>query len=222
MVYEGMLLGLTLSFMVGPLLFAIVQASLERGFRAGFSVAAGIWLSDILYLGLLFRGMEALDLLTSKPDFKLWAGLAGGIVLVIFGAATLWKKAPSENAETAADHLLDRIDGHEKAGVEHNWQNWGYAGYALRGFLLNAINPFTVFFWLGIGSAVIIPNQWRFADSIPFFSGMLGMLFLTDTLKAWAAKRVRHFLTPGHTFWVQKAIGVTLLLFGLVLMVRVM
>lgn len=222
MVYEGMLLGLTLSFMVGPLLFAIVQASLERGFRAGFSVAAGIWLSDILYLGLLFRGMEALDLLTSKPDFKLWAGLAGGIVLMIFGAASLWKKAPVANEETAADQLLDRLDGPEKPGVAHNWQTWGYTGYALRGFLLNTINPFTVFFWLGIGSAVIIPNQWRFADSIPFFSGMLGMLVITDTLKAWAAKRVRHFLTPGHTFWVQKAIGVTLLLFGVVLMVRVM
>jgi threonine/homoserine/homoserine lactone efflux protein len=221
MVYEGILLGLTLSFMVGPLLFAIVQASLERGFRAGLSVAAGIWLSDVLYLALLFRSMEALDLITSRPDFKLWAGLAGGVVLLLFGTASLMKKPPAPDAETAADHLLDRLDGPERPGVAHNWQTWGYAGYALRGFLLNTINPFTVFFWMGLASAVIIPNQWHFNDALPFFGGMLGTLVLTDTLKAWAAKRVRRFLTPGHTLWVQKAIGVVLLVFGVVLMVRV-
>ncbi|MBK6932219.1 MAG: LysE family translocator [Saprospirales bacterium] len=224
MLFQGALLGLSLSFMVGPLLFAIVQASLERGFRAGFSLAAGIWTSDALYITMVYYGVDALAALTALPHFRLWAGLAGGLVLVIFGlTALLRRNVPlTDDHHTPADRVLDVLDGPEKPGVEHNWMRWGYAGYWLRGFLLNTINPFTVFFWLGIASAVVVPNQWAPRETLAFFSGMLGALILTDTLKAYAAKRVRHFLTPAHTRWVQKGIGLTLLVFGVVLVIRVL
>ncbi|MBK8969238.1 MAG: LysE family transporter [Lewinellaceae bacterium] len=197
MLLEGALLGLSLSFMVGPLLFAIVQASLERGFRAGFALAAGIWTSDVLYITLVYHGVDALATLTALPHFRLWAGLLGGAVLVIFGLGTfLRKRVPiADTHHTTADRVLDALDGPEAPGVEHNWMRWGYPGYWLRGFLLNTINPFTVFFWLGIASAVIVPNQWAPKETLGFFSGMLITLIATDTLKAYAAKRVRHFLT---------------------------
>ena len=41
-------------------------------------------------------------------------------------------------------------------------------------------------------------------------------------LKAYAAKRVRRFLTPAHTRWAQWGIGFLLLIFGIVLIVRVL
>ncbi|MCB0534244.1 MAG: LysE family translocator [Lewinellaceae bacterium] len=224
MLLEGALLGLSLSFMVGPLLFAIVQASLERGFRAGFALAAGIWTSDILYITLVYHGVDALATLTALPHFRLWAGLLGGAVLVIFGlGAFLQRRLPNTDTHhTTADRVLDVLDGPEAPGVEHNWMRWGYPGYWIRGFLLNTINPFTVFFWLGIASAVIVPNQWTPNETLGFFTGMLITLIATDTLKAYAAKRVRHFLTPKHTRWVQRGIGLTLLVFGLVLVIRVL
>jgi len=224
MLFEGALLGLSLSFMVGPLLFAIMQASLERGFRAGLALAAGIWTSDILYIALVYHGVDALANLTALPHFRLWSGLLGGAVLVLFGLGTFFRrKVPTEDSlHTPADRVLDALDGPETPGVEHNWMRWGYPGYWLRGFLLNTINPFTVFFWLGIASAVIVPNQWAPEKTLSFFTGMLVTLILTDTLKAYAAKRVRHFLTPKHTRWVQRGIGLTLLIFGLVLVIRVL
>ena len=223
MIFQGALLGLSLSFMVGPLLFAIIQASLERGFRAGFALAAGIWTSDALYIILVLKGVDALAALTALPHFRFWAGLAGGLVLMLFGIGTLLRqKLPAgDDHHTTADRVLDVLDGPEPEGVEHNWMRWGYPGYWLRGFLINTINPFTVFFWLGIASAVVVPNHWVPQETISFFSGMLITLILTDTLKAYAAKRVRHFLTPRHTRWVQWGIGATLLVFGIALMVRV-
>ena len=50
---------------------------------------------------------------------------------------------------------------------------------------------------------------------------MLGTLVVSDTLKAYGARQIRRFLTPQHTLWVQRGIGVTLLVFGVVLMIRV-
>ena len=223
MLFQGVLLGFSLSFMVGPLLFAIMQASLERGFRAGLALASGIWTSDALYILLVYYGVDAMATLTSLPYFRLWAGWAGGLVLVAFGLGTLLRrKVPVADAPTAADRMLDALDGPEPPGVEHNWMRWGLPGYWLRGFLINTINPFTVFFWLGIASAVVVPNQWVPGETLAFFSGMFVTLVITDTLKAYAAKRVRHFLTPQHTRWVQLSIGTVLLVFGIVLILRVL
>lgn len=223
MLFQGVLLGFSLSFMVGPLLFAIMQASLERGFRAGLALASGIWTSDALYILLVYRGVDALTALTALPNFRTWAGLAGGLVLMAFGLGTLLsRKVPAPDAPTTADRVLDVLDGVEPPGVEHNWMRWGLPGYWLRGFLLNTINPFTVFFWIGIASAVIVPNQWVPVETLTFFSGMLLTLVITDILKAYAAKRLRHFLTTVHTRWVQRSIGLVLLVFGIVLILRVL
>ncbi len=74
MLIQGIFLGISLSFMVGPLLFAILQAGIERGFRAGLAVAGGIWVSDVLYVLVVQYGMEALTTLTALPDFRSGPG----------------------------------------------------------------------------------------------------------------------------------------------------
>ncbi len=219
MYVHGILLGFSLSLLIGPMLFAIISASLERGFRAGVSVAAGIWLSDVMFLYLIYRGVSVLSKLVALPYFKMVASLAGGGVLLIFGAINLLSRhIPTPREDNAADCLLDTLDGKEPEGVDHNWKRWGYLGYWLRGFLLNTVNPFTIFFWLGFASTVIIPNRWTQQETLVFFTGMLSTLVIIDTLKAYAAKRVRDFLTPHHIRRVQRIIGVLLLVFGVVVM----
>lgn len=206
MIFQGVVLGLSLSFMIGPLFFSIVEAGIAQGFRAGLAVALGIWMSDVLYVALVLQGVEGLARMTALPGFKMWAGIIGGVLLVIFGLASWFSAgklniADSESSKTQRSRTLKN--------------------YWLRGFLLNTINPFTVFFWLSIAGAVIIPNGWNAWDSIYFFGGMLGTLVLTDTLKAYGARQIRRFLTPQHTFWVQRSIGLSLFIFGVVLIVRV-
>jgi threonine/homoserine/homoserine lactone efflux protein len=205
MLIQGILLGISLSFMVGPLLFAILQAGIERGFRAGLAVAGGIWTSDALYVLAVLYGLKMLAAMTALPGFRLWAGLAGGILLVTFGLGNLFlKKTPAE------PHFSESLQ-----------RKNAYLAYFLRGFLLNTVNPFTVFFWLGIAGAVLVPAGWDKSQILVFFGGMLGTLVVTDTLKAYAAKQIRRFLTPRHTQQVRQAIGILLIAFGVVLMVRV-
>lgn len=218
MLIQGVLLGISLSFMVGPLLFAIVQAGIERGFRAGFAVAGGIWISDVLYVLAVFYAMDALVTVTSIPNFKLWAGLSGGILLVAFGMGSLFfSRTPMGGNQT--EHISTSGEPMEGGTVRYKRT---YVAYLLRGFLLNTVNPFTVFFWLGIAGGVLAPNGWNDRQVMIFFSGMLGTLVVTDTLKAYAAKRVRRFLTPEHTLLVQRGIGLLLVLFGAVLVFRVL
>lgn len=204
MLLEGILLGLTLSLMIGPLLFAIVQTSLEEGFRAGVTVAAGMWSSDLLFVALSYFGASALASFTAWPHFTLWVGLLGGLLLVSFGLGILLKR-PAKNPVLAVTRSA--VPFHQ---------------YYLRGFLLNTVNPFTVFFWISIGGGVVAINRGQGQQITQFFLGMLLTIALSDVLKAWGAKHLRQWLTPPHIRRVQQGIGVLLIVFGLVLAGRSM
>ncbi len=222
MLWQGMLLGLSLSFLVGPLLFAVVEASLERGFRAGIALAAGIWLSDIAYMLVIYRWVDALNPIAEAPYFRFWVGLIGSLVLLSLGGRALMKKsAPvADHYHSSGDRLLDVLDRPEPPGLQNNWRRWGYLGYFLRGFLVNALNPFTVFFWFGLASAFVVSNAWRPSEVLAFFSGMIVVLIATDTLKAYAAKRIRQLLQARHLLRIQQGIGAVLIGFGMVLLMQ--
>ncbi|HAD10866.1 MAG TPA: hypothetical protein DCF33_00355, partial [Saprospirales bacterium] len=204
MLIQGILLGISLSFLIGPLLFAIVEAGISQGFRAGVSVAAGIWFSDVLYVFAAFYGIEAIEALVALPNFKLWAGLLGGLLLTGFGAGSLLK-SQSSNQSSRND-----IPGYTNISKSPKPYLWWW----IRGFLVNTINPGTVFFWLGIVSAVVIPSGWSKSEMLIFFGGMLTTLVVTDTLKAWGAKKLRQFLTPKHIRQIQLGIGWLMIGFG--------
>ncbi len=204
MLLEGILLGLTLSLMIGPLLFAIVQAALEGGIRTGIAVAIGLWTSDLLFVLLTYYGTSALASFTALPHFRLLAGLLGGLLLMVFGISALLTRPQV------------------KLSIDQTRPPRKMLQYFLRGFLLNTINPFTLFFWLSVGSGVVATNRGETLALFRFFLGMMVTLALADLLKAWGAKHLRQWLTPQHVQRVQQGIGLLLILFGLVLAGRSM
>lgn len=221
LVLQGMVLGLSLSFMIGPLLFSVVQAGIARGFRAGLAVAAGIWVCDVFYVLAIRYGIVHLNALVHLPHFRFWSGICGGLLLLIFGVSGLFAANNPVGAIEKTGNA-DLPEGAEKNAARPHWKELGLPAYWARGFFLNLINPGTIFFWIGIATAVVIPNNWDGRQISLFFGGMLGALVITDTLKAYAAKRVRHWLTPAHTQLVQRSIGLLLMIFGLVLVIRVL
>jgi threonine/homoserine/homoserine lactone efflux protein len=199
--FKGILLGFSLSFLIGPLLFTLVQTSIERGLRAGFSIAFGIWFSDLLFVISVLFFVEKLNALTHLPNFEKWAGFLGGLLLVGFGVSNFFEK-----------QKLRRL---EKKTESH-----GVFGHFLRGFLINTINPFTVFFWLGVTTTVIVPHGWSGFEAFIFFAGMLGMLILTDSLKVFLAQKISRWLTERHIQQIRYVLGALLVVFGVVLIFK--
>ena len=92
----------------------------------------------------------------------------------------------------------------------------------IKGFLINTINPFTVFFWASVMTTVVLEREYDGRQASLFFGGILAMIVFTDSLKVFLAKKIRHKLTSRHLWWVRRISGIALIVFAGVLAVRVL
>ncbi len=198
----GIKYGLFLTILVGPLVFALIQAGVERGLRAGTMIGFGIWFSDLLFILAVYYGFTYVQAVTEWEHFELIVGIAGGIILIFTGIYTLVSKTPDINKSK-------KITG-------------TYLALWIKGFIINTLNPFTVFFWVLVMTTVVADNEYTSQQSFLFFGGILGTIMITDSLKVILAKKLRHYLEIHHLKYVRKITGIALIIFGLVLIGRVM
>jgi threonine/homoserine/homoserine lactone efflux protein len=206
MLLEGIKIGLILSFMIGPIFFALVQTSVDEGFRAGLMVAVGIWVSDTSYVLGVYFGVSLLANVVNTQTFTLVLGVAGSILLIIFGLVTL--------LTIPKGLLTDTLPEYKRSS--------SYLSLFIKGFLINTINPFTVFFWSSLMGTVVIKDGFNGTQAFGFFAGVLGTIVVTDLLKVFLAKRIRYSLRPVHLLWLRRISGAALIAFGVVLLVRVL
>lgn len=204
--WNGMLLGVMLSILVGPLLLTLIQASLEQGARAGLMVGIGIWVSDFLFIFLSYFGVSKVVALVEWEGFEPIVGSLGGLVLMAFGAGMFLAAGRSEgSAETA------------NTGVRFN----SYGSLWLTGFLINTLNPFTIFFWAGVAGTILSAEDDEILASW-FYGGLMGVVITTDSAKVVLAKLVRKWLKPLYIRRSRRVAGFSLFVFGLVLIFRVL
>jgi threonine/homoserine/homoserine lactone efflux protein len=199
---EGAILGLTLSVLFGPALFALLQTSIHRGFRSGAWLALGISISDVTLVFLCFIG--ALQILSNDHN-RLFFGIVSGFLLIGFGIATYNRKI----------HIKNNQDGVEE-------KKPGWFTFVLKGFFLNITNPFAWIFWMGATVGVTSNYGEKTDDAILFFSGVLFTIIVTDVLKVYIAKRLKRYLNPQNISKINKFVGILLFSFGIILMARVL
>jgi len=201
---EGIFLGLTLSlvFGFGPALFALIQTSIHRGFWSGFLLAIGIFVSDLLLVGLGFLGAVQVFY---KPNNQLLFGIIGGILLIIFGIVTFTRKVQIEVG----------------SGEESDNDNKpGFHTYILKGFFINVTNPFVWIFWMGVVVGFTSNYQGTLISLLIFFAAALGTIFFFDVLKCFSAYKIKKYLQPRYITWINKVAGIGLVAFGIFLIIR--
>jgi len=202
-VWEGFQLGLLLTIMMGPILFAIIQSSIEEGFIAGAIVGAGIWFSDILYILFVYYGVSYVDKLLQNQSLMYSLAYIGCVILLIIGIGTFLSKAPTFEAAT------------------EQTRRSSFFNLFTRGFLVNTVNPFTIFFWFSVTSTKMITGTFDQNNAVFFFGAIMITIICTDLLKAYLAKWIGKKLTQKHIAWTRKITGVLLFLFGVGLFFRV-
>ncbi len=197
---DGILLGITLAtlFGFGPALLALVQTSIHRGFKAGISLAVGVFLSDLFLVLLSFEGVIQI---VEQPKNKMAFGLVGGVILIVFGIITALRKARTE---------VDEIEVHNPRTIT----------YILKGFFLNVANPFIWIFWMGTMIAITSNYDQDEEAILTMFATTLITVFMSDVLKSYLAGKLKSLLTIKLLTLINRIAGIGLIVFGISLIIR--
>jgi threonine/homoserine/homoserine lactone efflux protein len=201
-IIEGAILGLSLAFLFGfgPAFFALIQTGIYRGFWAGFLLAVGIIINDLIIVVLSLLGTT--QAMVNIGSY-MWVAIIGGGLLIAFGIFTYGRKPAVNNFEE-----------------EQNNKKPHPMEFIGKGFLLNFVNPFVWIFWLGIVVGLTARFQADTPSLIRFFGTALSIVFITDVFKTYAASRFRELINPKFLGWINKIAGIGLIAFGIFLIIR--
>ena len=191
-------LGLTLSVLVGPVFFILIQTSITKGTRAALMLDVGVVLSDIFYIAIAFySSKQLLQDLEDTPSLFL----IGGAVIFVYGLSSVIKK--------------DKV---EYQGISTS--KYDYLGLIAKGFFLNVINIGVLIFWLG--AMVIAGHQLNFEplDTTVYFGTVIATYLVIDFIKIALAKEFKKKLTDERLFKVKRVIGLILMGFGIILSMK--
>jgi len=200
---EGIIAGLWLSILVGPLLVIIIQNTLSKGITHGYWTVAGIWLSDLLFLSLSYLLLSRITAIQQSAFFTEWIGLFGGIIVLIIGIGILLAKPKPLNFEGPVPNK--NIDALKSLA---------------QGFSVNTFNPFTITFWTGAASLSIARGGWTTQDDVLYLVTILVMIMITDSLKVYFANIIRKKMNLNYIIYINKGAGVLVSIIGIVLIFR--
>ncbi|MGM0567227.1 MAG: LysE family translocator, partial [Bacteroidota bacterium] len=165
---EGFGLGLVVSFSFGPAFWAVLQTGIDRGFKWGVLLSLGIILSDVAFILISYIGAASLF----SESNKVYIGIIGGVILIIFGIFTYTKKP----------EILRRRSPKYKTPKDPRPHS-----LLFKGFFLNLANPFIFFFWLAaMGFITARTDETNFHQYvITFFGVALLTIFASDLLKCY-------------------------------------
>ena len=204
-VFEGMILGITVSISVGPAMLALLQTSIKHGIKTGIFLALGIFSSDVIVvIGAYFGSSQ---IVTNHNTHQIF-GIIGGSILIIFGLfQSLRRVKMSEQVEVIRDIKV------KKPGVFR---------YFFKGFILNIANPFLWAFWLTSVIAISSSYGGNKPAVVLFLSGTLGTVLSIDILKCILANKIKVSINPRIKLWINRIVGFIFILFGIFVIINVL
>ncbi|MDA9555122.1 LysE family translocator [Pelobium sp.] len=193
LIVSGIGLGIVLSFLTGPVFFALIKTSIEKGFYAGVALASGVVISDFIYMGITLFGTSFLSF---ESTYRVPIGVVGSVILLSIGLYYLLKKVKITYEQ-------------EPSKIKH-------AGYFFKGFFMCIFNPFILLYWVSVTSGVYsLYGDLTSHQVIPFFGAILLTLFGMDTLKAYFAHKLRYRIKEKSIQNLNKIAGILIIVFAL-------
>jgi threonine/homoserine/homoserine lactone efflux protein len=195
-IVSGIISGIVLAFLIGPVFFTIIQTSIEKGFRSGVFVAVGVSLSDSIYILVSYFGLVQF---MQAENFRHYMAYTGGVILLGFGLYYLLVK----RRRLAQFEFQTKIEGGP------------WLKLVGKGFLINALSPMVLFFWIATVSVATArlgyPNTGKI---VLFFVSIVATVFATDVIKAKLADQLRTLITPRFIRIMNIVLGILMIVFA--------
>lgn len=207
LIIKGIVTGLILSIMLGPAFFLLLETSIRRGVKAALSFDAGVLVSDIIYIFIVYALYQEVSGFAEGQNNAV-IKLIGGIVFIGFGIALFMKKVKSQKSDNSGKMVHDSKD---------------YIMLFTKGLILNLANPLVIFYWfsvLALGGEGNNTVSLEGFDVFVYVSVILITFFGIDVLKILGAKQLRPFITNAVLRSLNRITGTILFAFGIFLVVQ--
>lgn len=190
--------GLISSFVTGPVFFAMIKTSIEKGFKAGFSLASGVIISDLILIGIVLFGTQFFEY---KEEFDKYVGIIGGIFIIGVGLYYLLSNVKINYTENEHIRISKR-------------------GYVLKGFLMCLLTPSTLMFWVIVSGIISVKLNNLFYEKLLCFSIAIITQLSVDALKTFYASKLRYRIKEHTLKQLNKVAGVIIIGFAIWLIVK--
>ncbi|MCI5054636.1 MAG: LysE family transporter [Flavobacteriales bacterium] len=189
---QGFIVGLGMVIFIGPVFFTLLKGTLNYGRLAGWAVAFGIFISDVVCVGICYAGAAPFF---KNPNNQFWIAIVGAVILLAMGINYLISSKP-------------------KMGKELKVKSKEFLSFFIKGYLVNFVNPFVFLVWISV-IAFAEEDYGNSTDLLLFLSAALLAILFTDTLKVFFAHKLKKFIKENFLLKVYKVIGIIMLIFGL-------
>jgi len=184
----------------GPLFFVTVSHGARLGAKSGLVFSIAHTLVEFTLVMLLAGGLLTV---ANEPVVKLTVGVAGGVVLLVFGALQIRGSLTSRFDEVRSRRVATR-------------------NLLLIGLVFTGLNPFFVVWWLTVGASLILG-----ALEIASFAGVVFMYVCHVWMDYLWLTSVAHFSKMGTNVvglkwyrFVMAVFGAFLIYFGLTFLIN--
>jgi L-lysine exporter family protein LysE/ArgO len=188
----GLGTGMVLSLTLGTIFFILIQNSIDNGYKGGIVIALGVITSDAVLITLSVFGTS---LFPPIKHAETYVSLAGGLLLLLMGLNSLFKKKPR---------------------ISYPRTKLGNLVYFFStGFVLNLLNPANFFSWVAIIAYLNASLKYSGGQILVFFIACLLAIFLTEVAISVFADRLKRYFTPQVVLYINRISGSVFLFFGL-------
>lgn len=198
-ILQGIGAGILFSFLTGPVFFSMIKTSIEKGFKAGFSLAIGVVFSDIIFISLTIFSSQFVDY---KSEYNQYIGIIGGLFLFGIGLYYLFNKVKVS------------YDISETVKIKKR-------GYMLKGFLMCLLSPSTLMFWIMVGGIISVQLHYDMAEKVVFFVIAMTTQLSVDCVKTYYAAKLRYRIKEKSIQNLNKIAGAVILIFAIRLFIQV-
>lgn len=190
-VLNGILMGLILSTLCGPIFFMLINLGVSSSLKSVFYLAFGVFVSDAITIFLLLSAAIGSVSELKHLEFLFYVG---GAILIYFGIRNLIKEPV----------IMDQIEVSQKTLNK----------LFLKGFMINSLNPTILFFWLG--AMILAFNSYHNDKNLViahFISG-LSVTLLTDCIKGYSAFHLKKYIKPNFLKIFNRISGIIIIALG--------
>ncbi len=185
----GFLTGVALCLTFGTVFFALIQNSVDNGYKAGLTITLGVVIGDAIYVTFALLGTS---MIPHSEELEPILAAVGVVFLVALGLFNIIKGSP-------------RI-----AYPKTKFGNYAY--YFTTGFLLNALNPINFVSWVTIAAYLRHSLAYNTTQQVVFMGfALLGVTVAEASLAIYAHK-LKRFFTPNIALTFNRVTGLVFII----------